>query len=62
MPQKGQKTITMSKSFLDNLDLDNISEVNQRSVASLISLCVQKEFGDKSQKEIAKKILENLVR
>lgn len=60
MPKKGQTSITLNDKITNVIG--PIADKNGRSVAGLVKLCIEYQFGDKAKKTKAKNILENLVK
>lgn len=56
MPQKGQKTVTLSESKIPKR-LTILTEEFDQSFASLVTYCIWKEFGNPQQQMKAKKVL-----
>lgn len=60
MPKKGQISITLNDEI--SAIIEPIADKNGRSVAGLVKLCIDYQFGNKEQKTKAKNILESLVK
>lgn len=56
MPHPSQKTITLMKKHIPKHLLDYCKE-QDRSVSSVVRLCIWLRFGDTEQKKIAKQVL-----
>lgn len=60
MPQEGQKTITLNEETVDSIQ--PVADKNGRSVANIVKLCIEYQFGSKESKAKAKDILESLIK
>ena len=60
MPKKGQISVTLNGKIVDVIV--PIADKNSRSVAGIVKLCIEYQFGSKDKKIKAKNVLESLVK